>query len=405
MRESKTEKFYQELLDNDLFLQWILHPTDKTNEYWTKMMKENPDKKEAIQNLKTIITNLKVEEDPLSENIKNDLWIKIDSGIHKRQNKKTELKRFLRYAAVAIILLISSFYIYLENTKEKSTGQTTDLSQVIAHNNSGQHISGNAVVLLTHDEKIEIEDEKAELIYDTNGKIIVNSKAQQTTKQPARSAGSYNQLVVPYGKTSNIILSDGTKIWVNSGSCVIYPSVFSGQKREIYVEGEIYLEVAHNSKVPFVVKTDKLEVNVLGTSFNVSAYKNDDNQTIVLATGSVSIHEINKRNITTIRPNQKFTFDNATSKANTENIDVLNYISWKYGFLIFEKENLNNILKKIERYYNIPIICQTQQINHITLSGKLDLKENIEETFRIISITAPIKYQIEKNKIIINVKP
>lgn len=405
MKNTMSEKLYQELLDNDLFLCWILHPTDETNDYWNKVMQKDPVKKEAIQKLKTIIGNLKIVEEPLVENTKNKLWQNIECAINKKKKKKTKLINFARYAAAVLILLISTLSIYIAHIKPNKSNQITDIGNIATIQTIEQPISENVIILLTNNEKVEIEDENAELIYDADGKINVNTKSIQNQDIRNSSSTAFNQLLVPYGKTSSIILSDGTKIWVNSGSRVIYPPVFADQKREIYIEGEVFLDVAHNKNVPFIVKTDKLEVCVLGTSFNVSAYKNDDAQSIVLATGSVSINEINKKNATIIKPNQKFTYENSTATSHTEKVDILNYISWKYGFIQFEKENLNNILKKIERYYNIPLIYQTKELNHITLSGKLDLKENIEETFRIISITAPIKYQIGKDEINIDVKP
>lgn len=405
MENTMSEKLYQELLDNDLFLQWVLHPTDETNEYWNTIMQQDPDKKEAVQKLKTIIHNLKIVEEPLIEDTKNKLWQDIESAINKKQNKKTKLIKLSRYAAAVLILLITTFSIYIIHIKPDKSSPVMDIGDLATTQTIEQTESENVIILLANHEKVEIEDENAELIYDADGKINVNSKSIQNQDISNSSSTSFNQLLVPYGKTSSIILSDGTKIWVNSGSRVIYPPVFADQKREIYIEGEVFLDVTHNKNVPFIVKTDKLEVCVLGTSFNVSAYKNDDAQSIVLATGSVSINEINKTNTTIIKPNQKFTYENSTAISYTEKVDILNYISWKYGFLQFEKENLNSILKKIERYYNIPLAYQSKELNHITLSGKLDLKENIEETFRIISITAPIKYQIGKDEIKIDVKP
>ncbi|MDR1403717.1 MAG: FecR family protein [Tannerellaceae bacterium] len=363
-------------------------------------MQENQDRN-SMDEYRKIVRMIKVEEEGIPPEIKKELWQNIKASIVQK-NRIDRLKAFAGYAAATVLLAATAaIYPYLDRHDKDEI----NFEAILAENFANKEVTENVVVVFPDNGMIEIEDKNAELVLDKQGKMSVNSKIIEGKKLSKPSAAAYNQLIVPYGKTSSIIMSDGTKIWVNAGSRVVYPTIFNERRREIYVEGEVYLEVAHNPDCPFILKTNELEVNVLGTSFNVEAYKNDDYQSVVLAAGSVSVKKINNKDNTTIKPNQKFTFEPNTQITRLENVDVLNFISWKYGFLIFEKEKLYNVLKKIERYYNIRLSYNPEKMKHISLSGKLDLKDDIEETCKIISITAPVEYVIGENEIIINVKP
>ncbi|MDR0835964.1 MAG: FecR family protein [Tannerella sp.] len=402
MNKQQREQIYQSLLADDAFFQWLLCPTKELDEYWKQIMQENSEKKEAVNDLKTILKGMKVVEKGMSEEVKKELWRKIEIASSRRK-RSFRLLPFLRYAAVFLIVLATSVFVYMNRQQQD---KPIDYQSFISDSSAaGGTQSGKVLIVMADNKKIEVEESDVELIHDAEGKMSVNSKVIETEKSAEKTENELNQLYVPYGKTTNIVMSDGTKVWVNSGSRVVYPPVFAGNKREIYVEGEIYLEVAGNEKTPFIVKTDRMEMTVLGTSFNVSAYKNDEKQSVVLVTGSVSVKGNNEKTAKTIQPNQKYTIEKNTNTSDIQSVDVFDYICWKYGFLSFKKERLSAVLKKVERYYNVRIDYEASEIDRTTLSGKLDLKEKISETFRIISITAPIEYDIRNEVIKIKVKP
>lgn len=138
--------------------------------------------------------------------------------------------------------------------------------------------------MVSDQKKIEL-DNNAQIVYSATGQVQVNSNklVEDDIKE------EYNQIIVPKGKRSQIVLADNSKIWINSGSKVIYPRAFEGKYREIYVEGEVYLNVTHDTSKPFIVNTSGFEVRVLGTSFNISAYKNQEKAAVVLVEGSVNV--------------------------------------------------------------------------------------------------------------------
>jgi hypothetical protein len=401
MKKQQREQIYQSLLADDAFFQWLLCPDRELDEYWKKIMLENPDKNEAVNDLKTILKGMKVVEKGMSEEEKKELWRKIEKASCPKK-RSFRLLPFLRYSAIFLIVLTTSVYVYM-NHKQKQD-KPVDYQSFIPDSSAAGIQSGKVLIVLPNKEIIEMEESDVELMHDAEGKMSINSKVIEREKTTEKTENEFNQLYVPYGKMTSIVMSDGTKVWVNSGTRVVYPPVFAGNKREIYVEGEIYLEVARNEKSPFIVKTDRMEISVLGTSFNVSAYKTDEKQSVVLVNGSVSIKEDKEKTATTIKPNQKYTFEKSTNISNVQEVDIFDYICWKYGFLSFKKEKLSAVLKKVERYYNVRIDYNASEIDRTTLSGKLDLKEDISETFRIISITAPIEYDMRNEVIKINVK-
>ena len=206
-----------------------------------------------------------------------------------------------------------------------------------------------------------------------------------------------NQLVVPFGKKSKIELADGTRLWLNSGSRAIYPVVFQKGKREIYLEGEGYLEVAHNASSPFYVVTDQMKVRVLGTKFNLSAYKEDASVSVVLVEGSVEASSESGKLI--LKPNQLLNSQKSTRESTISHANVLQYVSWIDGWMLCDKEKLSSIFTKLSRYYDVKIDISDPRFDKMTLTGKLDLKTKCEDVLKVICSTAPIKYSISEKQI------
>jgi ferric-dicitrate binding protein FerR (iron transport regulator) len=402
MNKREHKPIYQRLLADDAFLLWLLFPTKELDEYWNRIMQENTENKEAVNELKTLLKGMKVVEKGMPAEVKKELWLKIEMA-SSRKKRSFRLSPFLRYAAVFLLALATSVFVYMN--RQHTPDKPIDYQSFLADSSAVGIQSGNVLIVLADNQKIEVEETTVELMHDAEGKMSVNSKVIETEQPAEKAETELNQLYVPYGRMTHIVMSDGTKIWVNSGSRVIYPPVFAENKREIYVEGEVYLEVVRNEKSPFIVKTEMMETTVLGTSFNVSAYKNDENQSVVLVAGSVSVKGDKEKTAKTIQPSQKYVLEKNTHISDIQTVDVFDHICWKFGFLSFQKEKLSDVLKKLERFYNVRIDYEAPANDHTTLSGKLDLKENISETLQILSITSPIEYEIQSDCIKMIVKP
>ncbi len=213
---------------------------------------------------------------------------------------------------------------------------------------------------------------------------------------------SYNQLEVPCGQQAKLTLSDGTKIWLNSKSKLIYPDHFSSSSREVELHGEGYFEVTHNQKNPFIVKTSTLKVKVLGTSFNVTSYDNDKDIKVTLVKGSISILD-SKSNleIRKIKPNEMATYSKENHQLFIEGVETNLYSSWRKGQFKFRKLSFEEISKQLSRNYNVTIILHNKELKATTFNGSFYNYEPLEQILKVLQTNTPFNYKIQKDTIII----
>jgi ferric-dicitrate binding protein FerR (iron transport regulator) len=251
-------------------------------------------------------------------------------------------------------------------------------------------------LVLANNETITFEND-ADIKYDREGGFIVNTGEEQIrTSKAVADAIALNTLIVPKGKRSSLTLADGTKVWINSGSTLKFPAQFNTSKREIWVEGEIYIEVEKDEAHPFHVNTSQMVIGVTGTRFNVTAYHEDAEHSVVLVEGSVDVCVKDEK--THLSPSQMLS---ATGDSiSVKEVNIYDYISWKEGYLHFTCEPLANILKRLSRYYDIPIGCE-EDIAALECNGKLVLFDNKEEVLKTICNTIPVKYSMEEDRILV----
>ncbi|GHT12188.1 anti-sigma factor [Bacteroidia bacterium] len=397
---SHHKQYILNLLDNQNFIQWLLCPSDEADTYWHAIMETDATHKDAIIKVQELVKSVKVKEPSLSFGDKQMLWAKINRQTVQKNRFRVRYAVYAATAAAAVWLVLLFVPSLMRNAE-------VDYRSVLQA--TGQESAGNDVCLILPDQKIvSLKDDNVELIYDTDGKVrnAAESALAQSNVAAATDADALqlNQLIVPYGKTSYVMLSDGSKIWVNSGSRLIYPSVFKPNKREIFVEGEIYIEVAKNERQPFVVKTDLMNVKVTGTSFNVQAYKDEPAQNIVLVSGAVTVANAAQKESVRLLPNQLYSYNVSTSISQVDTVDIYDYICWKYGFLHFSKEELTTVLDRLQKYYNVEIVYNKGELEHIFVSGKLDLKDNMSETLNSVALAGDVNYNIEGRQIMITKK-
>jgi len=397
--EDISKQQIKNLLDDQQFIQWVLHPTQELDDLWEKRMNSDEKSGKDIRALKNIIENLRVKEPDLSENAKIEVWNRIEAQINRKKRKGPSYRLLVASAAASIIVLLGGYWL-LTTGGEKI--KEIDYTLYASENNDAMN-SGTINLILSDNKRIDIEKDSTVIAYDAEGSVNIDSeKIEETVPVKDKPAiPELNQLIVTYGKTTSLILSDGTKVWVNSGSKLIYPAVFEKSKREVFISGEAFLEVARNEKAPFIVKTNNVELNVLGTSFNVSAYNDDITQSVVLVSGSVEIKSKDLSGSYKIQPNQMFSYVKDSNIVNIEKVDVANYVSWKYGYLINEKERLDNLFQKLSRHFNVTFVYNKQDFMKHTFSGKLDLKVSIQEILNYISVATAnkLKYKFTDDNI------
>ncbi len=212
---------------------------------------------------------------------------------------------------------------------------------------------------------------------------------------------SWNEIIVPEGESAEVYLSDNTHVWLNSNTKLTYPAKFQGKEREVKLSGEAYFDVTHNPKNPFYVHTTELSVAVTGTSFNVQAFEQDDNVNVTLVEGKVKLQNPGGKVLTELSPGENAHFNLAKNTLSIVETDTEYYTSWKDGFLVFKNEKLEDIVKKFERWYNIQVVFEDEEIKQIEYTGTILKNKPIDQIFNILKYTAEIDYSIE----IINNKP
>lgn len=212
-----------------------------------------------------------------------------------------------------------------------------------------------------------------------------------------------NVLQVPSGQRAQLTLSDGTIVWLNAQSTLKYPSQFYGKSRTVFLEGEAYFDVSENRKKPFIVNTDKLSLEVLGTEFNITSYSKSENTFTYLVDGSLKIiDKANPAKTLTLTPNQLIVYkDNQMTSLSVSNPD---YVLWREGIYSFHNDKFIDIIKRLELYYDIEIRLEHPEIHNVRFTGKFRQRDGIDEILQILSKIHSFKIEEdrENNLIIIS---
>lgn len=380
-------------LQNKSFIQWKLFPSEEDNLYWEKFIQDNPHFQDEIEEAIRILKSIKLNTQKLSPEEKQEIFALIQKNIEKK-DKQRHLRLYLTVSAVACIVL---FLVLLQPLFIGKNEISHKNMLVVADTTS---VNQKDIQLVLANNRTITFEEDADIKYDKKGGITANTGIEQIkVSKEATKETTLNTLIVPKGKRSSLTLADGSKVWVNSGSTLKFPSTFKTDKREIWVDGEIYVEVEKNKAHPFYVNTSHMVINVVGTQFNVTAYDEDTDYSVVLVEGCVDV-SIDKEKARLL-PNQMLSV--STDQISVKKIDVNNYISWKEGYLQFASEPLSNILKRLSRYYDTPIDCDNS-IAQLKCNGKLVLFDNIEDVMKTIYNTIPIQYSHEAGRILVRKK-
>jgi len=297
------------------------------------------------------------------------------------ESKIVKLNSYRLGIAASIILLIGVFFFYKMLVK-----------------NPEQNIQG--LVLVTEDgDKINLDEVNKSKFSLSN--ITIDKAKNLLNYKNVESKGEvkYNTLHVPNGRTFKLILSDGTAVSLNSGTKFTYPTYFDTNKRMVKLEGEAYFEVISDKKAPFIVQTSQVKTQVFGTKFNINAYENNDTQNISLLEGSIGVlptANIKKIGLKIIKPNQQYIWDQSVERYNVKRVDASKFIDWVDGVLRFENESLENIIKRLERKYDIEIVCNNEDMNNKRFTG-IFKGETLNQVLTLIRATNSFEYKLDEN--------
>ncbi len=211
-----------------------------------------------------------------------------------------------------------------------------------------------------------------------------------------RYAVNLNDLEVeaPAGSRMHIELGDGTKVWLNHGSKLQYPLRFEGENRKVFLTGEAYFEVAHNMKVPFIVGTNLLDVKATGTAFNVSAYPGDNNISTTLVEGKVILYEREtKHEIKALLPGECLKFDSQKNVYTLESEYTEKNTAWKDGLLVFKNERVQEVAKKLARWYNVEVEIGNEKVKEFTFTATF-MDETLPQVLELMTLVTPVNYHL-----------
>jgi ferric-dicitrate binding protein FerR (iron transport regulator) len=226
--------------------------------------------------------------------------------------------------------------------------------------------------------------------------LVLYSLYSTFIASPSSENRSTVEIYSPLGARTHFHLPDGTQGWLNSGSSLKYAGNFV-KKRTIRLSGEAWFEVAHDRKIPFVVSTRALEVQVLGTKFNVAAFPEENVTEVVLQEGSVNVNGHKGLFNVKMKPDEKFTYDKELQSGTIQTVNASQFNAWKDGLLVFRNEPLSEVLKRIGRWYNVDFVLSDPEIAKFRYRATFQ-EEQIEEVIRLISLTAPISYSFNKRE-------
>lgn len=198
------------------------------------------------------------------------------------------------------------------------------------------------------------------------------------------------------GTITQLTLADGTQVWLNSGSTLQFPLNFTGQKREVRLNGEAFFEVTKNKKHPFIINANELNVEVLGTSFNVVSYKDESVIEVVLVTGEVKLSsdaENKAKQFGLMHPGQRVIYTKKTQESIFEEVDVNKYIAWRKGMLIFKDDSMDEVIKRLSRWFNVEITVKDSELSGYKYKATFS-NETLTQVLNLLKISAPIEYRI-----------
>lgn len=334
------------------------------------------------------------EGEPMPENSTKRIYQEI-LKTKKEQERSRRRKKNIPWGAVAAVLVVGLILagLYFQNLTSGAVLIPAEEDITLKMNNGTLEV---------------LEPETLMQVTDAQGNVVASLQGNQllyhsNTTSPI--VPEYNTITVPYGKKFELGLADGTSVHLNSGTSLRYPTAFAeGEKRQVYLTGEAYFEVARDVTRPFIVNAEELKVQVLGTQFNVSAYPEDESADVVLVEGSVGMfvegEDFSDSGNKPLEPGYLGSYHKGQQLFSKEEVISGIYTSWIEGELVFRNAAFENILKKLERHYNIKIINERKELNQITFNANFG-DEPIERVLEFFSRIYKIEYTVEDNQVII----
>lgn len=331
------------------------------------------------------------------ELVKETIHAELLTSIAKQKRRQITKIR-IRYAVAASIIMIMSTALFFQNIRKSTLILTKTESP--RFNNDISPGDNRAILTLDDGSRINLDEaQNGVLASESNTNILKTGAGQleySNDGQPVATV-KYNTLSTPMGGQYQLALPDGSKVWLNAGSSIRFPTAFIGKERNVELKGEAYFEIVKNKNMPFIVHTDNsMGIKVLGTQFNVMAYNDENTIKTTLIEGSVQI--LKESGTAILEPGQAAILNKDTDKIKIANADIEEAVAWKNGDFLFSNENIESIMRKVSRWYNVDIAYQGNLSNK-DFVGTISRDKNISELLKMLELTGAIHFKIEGRRV------
>jgi len=321
---------------------------------------------------------------------KNEVWNRIQTKV-RRDRRMLIKQQIMKITAIIVIVLGVGGFLY---TISDNAVYDEPVTIFPGKNQALLVLSGGEKYQLS--KKINLEEKGIQI--SNNSKELVYNKV---TEKVSENQPIYNTIIIPKGGEYKLTLADGTKIWLNSNSKLKYPSQFGTGVRKVQLEGEAFFQVARDTEHPFIVDVTTAEIKVLGTSFNVNAYNDQDEILTTLVEGKVEVNDDFRGTSQKLLPNDQLCFNKLNGKTSRKIVDTRLYTAWKDGRFVFENCSLEDIMIRLSRWYDVDAFFLTNSIKELKYTGDVARYDDINTILDMIEVTEKVKFTIKDRSVMI----
>ena len=363
--------------------------TAKEREVLEQWLLENVELQEEFHQL--VECGSVVQAARLFEDIQiRDAWQNVEQKLSSRPGwKKRHLSIYWSVAATVVIMLTAGWFLFRQSPVRTEPEKVVQITPG----------SLKAVWVLDGGEKYELSENLGRDITNSGGATIGKDSLNTMVIQGGNS-GQRSTVRVPEGGEYRVVLSDGTKVWINSGSELTFPMNFEKGERVVELKGEAYFDVAKEAERPFVVCVNGVDVTALGTEFNIAAVQGGDEVLTTLVNGSVRV--VNEEGADCIlTPAEQAVCKKGVVGIEVQKVNTNLYTSWKDGYYAFDKQPLGEIMRTLERWYDIHVVFADSVAGKLRFSGRLKRYEDIDNLLTMIKLTNDVDFEIAERVIIV----
>ena len=374
--------------DEDIeFANLILTDRENQDDMKVEAWMEDP---EHVKLLKEFATVYQTRRNVDFNRDKKEEFVRLENTIQERKSRRMTL----RWSVAASIILMVGLFV------GRTVNEWRDLDDARLLAETERIVPGvKAELILSTGERVILNQQSA-LIEGMNETGIQNDSVSGLNYTTAKVQGEesiYNTMRIPVGGFYQLALSDGSKVWLNSMTELRFPVTFMGEERKVYLTGEAYFEVTHDSKHPFIVMTEKgMEVKVYGTEFNMNTYREGMVQT-VLVKGKVGIRVDGTGKEVMLAPKQIAVYEEKTGMVQVEEVDPYRYIAWKDGEFVFERETIEEIMGRLSRWFDVKVFYENESLKRKRFTGVISRYEDIEQVLRLFEGPATLSFEVKGN--------